>query len=89
MSKTSANRADLVALHVAQLVAEGKQYEAASYLFDLHKQNVLLWAKTKDYLFGFAYTNSLLNTYATLIEISCCNSIEQKAYLLPGNSEAI
>jgi hypothetical protein len=88
MFSPKSSRPDLDALYIAQLVSEGKQYEAAHFLFGLHKENVLLWAKIKDYLFTIAYTNSLLNTYATLVEISSCDCFEQKAYLLPGSSEA-
>lgn len=85
MEQCGYGRPDLNALHVTQLVAEGKFLTAARYLFDLHKSNVLLWSKTREYLLNFAYTNKLLNTYATIIEISCCDTIEQKAHLLPAN----
>ena len=74
------------ALKIAQLTLEGNYNEAIKILFSLHKTNMTEWIKTKDCLLSMAGTSIRLNSYATLIEVSMADFIEDKAHLIPGVS---
>lgn len=74
---------------VQRLVKENKHVDASIYLFALRRVSMNEWLKTTNLLLRMVGNQAILNTYATLIEISMGNPIEEKAHLLPGLSQSI
>lgn len=83
------NRSDLSALYVTNLVAEGKQRQALTYLHSLHKANLALWIETKKQLYVMAQNNKLLSIYSSIIEASACVNISERSHLIAGWDDSV